>query len=119
LGFLFHFHPFVIGLVPCPSCRLAPYHVVLLYKEEQQGAPTPTITNLCLYFMEVNIPPPPIIASFHLHPFVIGLFVYRSSSLFLLDEHYLLPTIVGLHATFVFPFMLLYCVRGMGKKVEL
>jgi len=81
LGFLFHLHPFVIGLVPCPSCCLAPYHVVLLYKEEQQGAPTPTIIDLCLYLIEVNIPPP-IIASFHLHPFVIGLFVYRSSSLF-------------------------------------
>ncbi len=63
--------------------------------------------------------PPPIIASFHLHPFVIGLFVYRSSSLFLLGEHYLLPTIIGLHATFVFPFMLFYCVRGVGKKGEL
>lgn len=37
----------------------------------------------------------------------------------LLGEHYLLLTIIGLHATFVFPFMLFYIVRGAGKKGEL
>ncbi len=101
-------------------------HVVLLLimlfcctrRSNKEHQPPPSLIFVFILW-KCTSPPPPIIASFHLHPFVIGLFVYRSSSLFLLDEHYLLPTIVGLHATFVFPFMLLYCVRGMGKKVEL
>ncbi len=78
LGFLFCLHPFIIGLVVCPLCPLAPSHIVLLCKEDQRGVPTLAIIGLCLCSFEMSIPhlphSPPAIINFRLHPFIVGLF---------------------------------------------